>query len=280
MKTLWLCAALVAACSGSKTSTATSQKDAAGGVLLTSGGGDAGLLPKIDRTAEVKAFFAQWNVPGAVATIHATAHPRFQESVKEAELEIFHDDFTALMGPLVEVTSTTSSRRQAPDGVTESMAFGEIKFEKGTVPYEIVFAEDATGGALRLLNLKMEVPKQYKPELDRAKARALAKTAAEAILAGSFDALDAVSLPRLRKGRTPDDLVKLQKLLGELGGGVRLEIVKDEACGETQHCVVYHAVGAKLGATISVKVAAPMATWRVNDWNFEMDDAKKGNPKP
>jgi hypothetical protein len=111
-------------------------------------------------------------------------------------------------------------------------------------------------------------------------AREKAKEAAAAILSGSFDRLDAISLPRLREGRGPDDAKKLQALIAELGGGVRLEIVKDEACGEVQHCLAYHAVGAKAGATISVKVAAPMVTWRVNDWNFEMDDSKKGTPKP
>jgi hypothetical protein len=274
-----IAAALLAACSGSKTTTATSGGKDAAVVVLTSGGEDAGLLAKIDRTAETKAFFAQWNAPDAVATIHGAAHPRFQESVKLEELQIFHADFTGLMGKLVEVTSATSSRREAPDGVIESMVFGSIMFDKGMAPFEIVFAEDATGGPLRLVNLKMEVPKQYKPELDRAKARALAKAAADAVLAGDYPALDAMSLPRLRYGRTPDDTVQLRKLLDELGGGVRLEVEKDEACGEIQHCLVYHAVGAKTGATISVKVAAPMATWRVNDWGFEMDDAKKAGTK-
>ena len=265
-----MCAVLVVcACSGSK----KKKEDAAVAVSA-----DAANLAVIDRTAETKAFFAAWNTPDAVVTIHGAAHPRFQESVKQAELQIFHDDFAALMGPLVEVTSATNARRQAPDGTIENMIFGQVQFTKGPVPYELVFAED-TGG-LRLLNLKMEVPKQYKPELDRAKARVVAKAAADAILAGSYDKLDAVSLPRLRVGRTPDDAVKLQKLLGELGGGVRLEIVKDEACGEVQHCLVYHAVGATAGATISLKVAAPMATWRVNDWNFEMDDSKEAKPNP
>jgi hypothetical protein len=282
MTRLWFVAALLAACSGSKTTTATAQKDA-GMAIVTSGGGDAGVLPKIDRTAEVKALFVAWNAPNAVVTIHEAAHPRFQESVKQSELQIFHDDFTALMGKAIEVTSATSSRRAAPDGGIESMAFGAVMFDKGVVPYEVVFAEDASGANLKLVNLKMEVPKQYKPELDRAKARTVAKAAADAILAGDYDKLDAMSLPRIRGGRTLDDTAQLKKLLGELGGGVRLEIVKDEACGETQHCIDYHAVGAKAGASITLKVSAPMTVWRVNHWNFTMDDAqmmKKGTGSP
>ncbi|HUQ01828.1 MAG TPA: hypothetical protein VM261_04995, partial [Kofleriaceae bacterium] len=183
MRAVLLCAALIAACSGSKkepgtgsgtgtgTGVATGTATGVGagtGKLITSGGPDAVVLPKIDRSADVKAFFVAWNAPGAVVKIHEAAHPRFQESVKQTELQIYHDDFTALMGRLLDVTSATSSRRQAPDGVVESMVFGEVMFEKGVVPYEIVFAEDANGANLKLVNLKMEVPKQYKPELDRA----------------------------------------------------------------------------------------------------------------
>lgn len=282
MKRLCLCVALMGACSGSKKQEAPATGTGTGtgsGVILTSGGGDAGLLPKVDRTAEVKTFFAQWNAADAVAKIHEGAHPRFRESVKLAELQIFHDDFATLMGPLVSVTSAETSRREAPDGVIEDMVFGGIQFEKGAVPYEIVFAEDADGKTLRLVNLKMEVPKQYKPEPDRARARTVAKSAAEALLAGNFDALDALCLPRIRGGRTPDDTKKLVGLINELGGGVRLEIVTDEACGDIQHCIDYHAVGAKSGATITFKVSAPMGTWRVNDWNFAMDDARKGAPQ-
>ncbi|KAB2907848.1 MAG: hypothetical protein F9K40_04695 [Kofleriaceae bacterium] len=275
---------LVVACSGSKTKEAGTGTGTGTGtgsaVVLTSGGEDAGLLPTIDRTEDVQALFATWNAPDGVRKIHEAAHPRFQESVKQAELQIFRDDFMTVMGPLVGVTSATSARRQAPD-LVESMVFGVVQFTKGPVPFEIVFAEDAAGGPLRLLNLKMEVPKQFKPEPDRTKARAVAKAAADAILAGNYDALDAMSLPRLRAGRTPDDTVKLRALLAELGGGLRLELVKDEACGEVQHCMTYHAVGARTGsttgATIELKVAAPMGTWRVNDWGFTMDDAK--NPK-
>jgi hypothetical protein len=280
MKRLFVCAVLVA-CSGSKTKeepgTGTGTGTGTGsGVVLTSGGGDAGLMPKIDRTEETKAFFAQWNAADAAEKIHAAAHLRFQQSVKIAELQIFHDDFATLMGPLVRVNSATSSRRQAPDGVIEDGVFGDVTFEKGVVPYEVVFAEDADGKNLKLVNLKMEVPKQFLPEVDRAKARTVAKAAADAILAGDFDRLDGMSLPRLRGMQTPEDKKKLVGLLNELGGGVRLEIVTDEACGETQHCITYHAVGAKpgAGATITLKLTAPMATWRVNDWHFEMD-AKK-----
>src|SRR5205085_2268051 len=115
--------------------------------------------------------------------------------------------------------------------------FGDITFEKGVAPYEVVFAEaagDPDGKKLKLVNLKMEVPKQYLPEVDRAKARTVAKAAAEAILAGDFDKLDAMSLPRIRGGQTPEDKKKLVGLLNELGGGVRLEIVTDQDCGETQ----------------------------------------------
>jgi hypothetical protein len=280
MRAVVATALLFCACSGSKTSKADGTKDEpratkdAGPALLTSGGGDAGLLPKVDRTAETKAFFAQWNAPDAVEKIHAAAHPRFQESVKVSELQIFHDDFAALMGPLVAVNNVTSSRREAPDGVIEDMVFGDITFEKGVAPYEAVFAEDADGKNLKLINLKMEVPKQFLPEVDRAKARTLAKAAAEAILAGDFDKLDAMSLPRIRAQQTPEDKKKLVGLLNELGGGVRLEIVTDQDCGETQHCITYHAVGAKAAATITLKATAPMRTWRVYDWNFEMD-AKK-----
>lgn len=277
MRVVLVAFALLCACSGSKK---TKNKDAdAGAVVLTSGGGDAGLLPTIDRSEDVKALFALWNAPDAVVKIHDAAHPRFQESVKQAELQIFHDDFAAIMGPVVSVTSADSARRQAPDGVIENMVFGQVMFTKGQVPYEIVFAEDATGGPVKLVNLKMEVPKPLKPELDRAKARVVARQAADALLMANLDELDKVSLPRLRVGRTPEDAKRLRRLIDELGGGVRLEIVKDEACGEVQHCIVYHAVGAKAGATISLKVAAPMATWRVNDWNFEMDDAKPAGAK-
>lgn len=270
---------LVVACSGSKkkddgTGTGTGTGGSGGPVVLTSGGEDAGLLPVIDRTENVKAVFATWSELDGVRKLHEAAHPRFQQSVKQAELQIFRDDFTTVMGALVGVTSATSARRQAPDGVVESLVFGQVQFTRGPVPFEIVFAEDATGDQLRLVNLKMEVPKQFKPEPDRAKARAVAKAAADAILAGSYDRLDALSLPRLRAGRTKEDAVQLGKLLAELGGAIRLELVKDEACGEVQHCITYHAVGAKTGATIDLKVAAPMATWRVNDWSFAMDDAK------
>jgi hypothetical protein len=275
MKRLLVCVALsLAACSGSKTTKAKEEAKDAGPKLITSGGGDAGLMPKIDRSEETKAFFAQWNAADAAEKIHAAAHPRFQQSVKIAELQIFHDDFARLMGPFMSVNNVSSSRRQAPDGVVEDMVFGDITFEKGVAPYEVVFAEDVDGKTLKLVNLKMEVPKQYLPEVDRAKARTVAKAAAEAILAGDFDKLDDMSLPRIRGTLTPEDKKKQVGLLNEMGGGVRLEIVTDEACGDTQHCMTYHAVGAKAGATITLKITAPMATWRVNDWHFEMD-AKK-----
>jgi hypothetical protein len=281
MRWLVSVALVVCACQGSKKKEQPGTGTGIGtAIVATSGGGDAGVLPRIDRKADVEALFTKWNAPDAVAKIHGAAHPRFQESVKLSELEIFHADFTKLMGKLMSVIEATSSRRQTPDGTVESLVFGSIMFEKGAAPYEIVFAEEADGKTLRMVNLKMEVPKQFKPELDRAGAREVARAAADAILAGDYDKLDAMSLPRIRGGRTPEDTKRLVGFINELGGGVRLEIVKDEACGETQHCIDYHAVGAKAGASISLKISAPMATWRVNHWNFAMDDAKKQKGTP
>ncbi len=175
------------------------------------------------------------------------------------------------MGPFKDVIDATSTRRQLPDGTYEDMTFGQIMFANGAAPYELVLVEH--GGSLRLHNLKLEAPKHLKPALDPAAARTLARAAADAILAGDYVAFDAMSLPRIRGNRTPDDTVKLKALLAELGGGVRLEVVKDEACGEIQHCLIYHAVGARAGATIELRVSAPLGTWRVNHWNFEMDEA-------
>jgi hypothetical protein len=270
-----------AACQGKRTPPPAARDAATGGASgALAALADAGLTPltsgeavaTVDRSAETRALFAVWNQPDAAATIHGNAHPTFQKSVKLDELRIFHDDFTAASGAYVEVAETSGSRRKRDDGVFEDLIFGQVRFARGLAAFELVLTDD--GGAPRLLNLKLELPEELKPPPDRAAARALARSAADALLATDLVGFDAMCLPRLRDGRTADDIARLKQMVAALGGGVRLEIVKDEACGEVQHCLAYHAVGRRGGASLSLRVAAPLSRWHVNDWSFELDEEK------
>ncbi len=246
------------------------------GPPLTPPGPDATGLAPIDRSAEARAVLAVWNAPDAAATIHAAAHPQFRASVELDELKIFHDDFTAVMGPFVEIVGSVGSRRQTKDGKVEELVAGEAMFGKGLAAYEVVLTQD--GATLRLLNLKLEAPRALNPAPDPQQARTAARAAAGALLAADYPTFDALSLPRIRGGRTPADTTRLQELVATLGGGVRLEIARDEPCGEIQHCVDYHAVGRRGAATMTLKVSAPLGRWRVNHWSFELDGQKKVTP--
>ncbi len=268
-------AALVACQGGGKQAAPAARSSDATPAPPPGGDGDAAApaLTAVDRSAEARAVFATWNAADAVTRLHAEAHPRFRQSVKLDELEIFHGDFTALLGRFVEVTTTTNLRRQAPDGTIEDMVFGEARFERGPAAYELVLVED--GGALRLHNFKLDVPRASRPPVDRAAGRAVARAAADAVLAADYPALDALSLPRIRAGRTPDDTAVLTQRLAELGGRARLELVADKECGELQHCMDYRAVGGKGGAALTIWVSAPLGRWRVNHWSFTPDEDRR-----
>lgn len=234
--------------------------------------------PLLDRRAEATEVLLRWNQPDAPELMHRTAHERFRKAVSLDEFRIFHGDFSARVGNFMAVKTADAVKHTTKDQQVEDVIRGVATFERGDAGYELVLTEQ--DGKPAMVLFRLELPPALRQPANRDEARKLAVAFRDAVLAVDVAKIDELSLPRIRGQLGPADAPRLKEAIAALGGGRKVTITRDEACGDDVHCVTYRVAGAAGRANLTVTVSAPLGRWRVVDWSFDPDQPNKETAKP